>query len=109
MQDTELPKVGSLQKLTLGRDDVLVATCPHPLTTQQAEVLKTRLSDKLGISTAQILVLGDGMELGAIKPPAAAPNVVIQCEQPVADKKFINDIIKGIRSAERMISGQKLL
>lgn len=64
----EIRFVGDMQKVTLKPGDVLVVTCSHPLTDNNAEYLRKYIAESF--PGHKCLVLGDGLKLGVVEKVA---------------------------------------
>lgn len=64
-ENSEIRYLGDLQRLDLKADDLLVVTCPAPLSVATAERIKGVVTNAVG-KDVKVLVIEDGMRLGII-------------------------------------------
>lgn len=105
MCDIDLPAIEAVQRLILQPGEVLVVRCPDNITIEQAHRVKELVSEKLRISPDRVLVLGNGIAVEVVK---TAPDIHLNIGAARTDKEFIEEIIRGIRRAER-VAGRKIL
>lgn len=63
-----LPDRATMQRLQLGLDDILLVSVPGSVREDTAKRLGEHIARSVGIAAQRVLVLGDGIEIGALSP-----------------------------------------